>query len=217
MNLKKYLAFFLLILGCHSQNEHETSNIIKVKDYAKDIKIPRNLYLELEKEIAAEFKNISPVFVYLPLQVEFRQKGQKVLKDSPLKFVFEKGGGQIDLKDVIIGLGTFYLSFPSEQFSKDLELMHLYYISQAPVKKIDDESFGLGCGKWIDLKSRFVKMQNPEFLKLNTTSKRHLFVLAGHYVFVFKQANEIYLTQLTLSDSRYSQELCTTFSPGENQ
>jgi hypothetical protein len=182
---------------------------------AQDIKLPRNLFKELEKEISDDLKTTLPVFVYMPLQVEFREKGHGVLKDSPLLFSFEKGGGQVDLKEVVAGQGTFFMSFPAGQFSETAELMHLYYISQAPVRKIDQENFGLGCGKWVDIKSRFKKLQNPEFLKLNTTQLRHLFVLAGHYVFVFKETNQIYLSQLSVTDSRFTNELC--ISTGETE
>ncbi len=216
------ILFSILTTSCsfHDESKKQTVSTINVAEVAKDIKLPRNLFKEFERELAEEFKTIGPVFVYVPLDVQFNQKvGQKILRDSPLLFRFEKGGGQIDLKEVVDGVGSFYMSFPSKQFSSTAELVHLFYISQSPVKVIGEENFGLGCGKWIDIKSSFTKLQNSEFLKLNTTGQRYLHVLAGHYVFVFKQTNQISLTQLTVTDSRYPNELCTSLAQiaGENQ
>ena len=213
--MAKTLAIFLFFLcACSSHDEHkETLNTVKVKEVAEDIRLPLNLFKEFEKEISEEFKLVSPVFIFMPLQVQFNEVigNRGVLKDSLIRFELEKGGGQIDLKDFVTGTGSFNMSFPAAQFASTVELAHLFYISESPIKKIQGESFGLGCGKWIDLKAHFKKLENPQYLKLNTTQNRHLHVLAGHYVFVFKQTNQIYLTQLTLTDSRKSKELCTSF------
>jgi hypothetical protein len=130
------------------------------------------------------------------------------VQGSPAKFSFPKGGGRLDLKNIITGQGSFYFSFPAEQFTKFPSLVHLYYISQAPAKKIGDEVFGLGCGKWIDIKNKFKNLQKDNFFKLNTTANRYLFALAGHYVLVFRENNQVYLTQLTITDSRFTNELC---------
>ncbi len=207
------LTFFILISGCSSHHEEkETINTVQAKEVAKDIKLPLNLFKEFEKEIAEEFKSVAPVYIFMPLQVQFSEVAgnRGVLKDTMVRFEFDKGGGQIDLKDVVSGTGSFYMSFPAEQFASTVELMHLFYISQSPIKKIQQESFGLGCGKWMDLKAQFSKLQKPNFLKLNTTKNRHLHVLSGQYVFFFKQTNQIYLSQLTVTDSRHSNELCTS-------
>lgn len=211
------MQFFLLFLfyvlsacSAHQSAEKETLNVVNVTEVAQDIRLPRNLFKELEAELNEEFSGTATIFTYIPLQVQFNEAdGQKVLKDTPLNFHFEKGGGQIDLKEVVSGTGSFYLNFPPDQFSNTSELVHLYYISQAPIKLIGDDQFGLGCGKWIDLKKSFKKLQNGTFLKLNTTQQRHLHVLAGHYVFVFKQLNQIMLTQMSITDTRYPNELCS--------
>ena len=118
------------------------------------------------------------------------------------------GGGKIDFPDVVKGQGSFYASFPSDQFKQLPELDHLFYVSHAPKKLIDGEEFGLGCGKWVDLKGKFSSLQKVDFLSLNTTHHRHLFVMAGNYVFVFRKLNQIYVTQLTITDSKNTNQLC---------
>lgn len=213
--------FFCLILlfffSCSSHHEAESVNTIQVKDVAEDISLPLNLFKEFEKELAEEFKSVGPVFIFMPLQVRFSEThdGRGVLKDTALQFDLEKGGGKVDLKDVISGQGSFYMHFPLDQFASTLDLVHLYYISQSPVKKIQGESFGLGCGKWIDLKDSFKKLTKPNTIKLNTTELRHLHVLSGHYVFVLKQGNQVYLSQLTITDSRFPDDQCTSLRTAE--
>ncbi len=208
-----FLASLLIgITSCSSHKEHEAINTIKVKEVAEDISLPLNLFKEFEKELEEEFKSVSPVFIFMPLEVQFAEThdGRGVLKDVAIKFDLEKGGGKVDLKEIVTGQGSFYMHFPAEQFASTMEIAHIYYISQAPIKKIQGESFGLGCGKWIDLKDSFKKFTKPNSLKFNTTGFRHLHVLAGHYVFVLKQSNQIYLSQLTLIDSRSLETLCTS-------
>lgn len=211
------ILFCAVIIGfgfssCSSHHEAETINTVKVNEVAEDISLPLNLFKEFEKELTEELKNVAPVFIFMPLKVRFSEShdGRGVLKDTTIQFDLEKGGGKVDLKDVINGPGSFYMNFPEEQFASTLEMMHMYYISQAPTKRIQGESFGIGCGRWIDLKGSFKKFTKPETLKFNTTQKRYLHVLAGHYVFVLKQSNQIYLSQLTLTDSRFPAELCTS-------
>jgi hypothetical protein len=210
--MKPLLAaiFFMLMTSCSSHHEAETVSAIQVKDVAEDIRLPVNMLEEFEKEITEEFKSVSPVFIFMPLLVRFSEthEGRGVLKDPIMQFEFEKGGGKVDLKDVVSGTGSFYFNFPAEQFASTMELVHLYYVSQAATKKIQGETFGLGCGKWMDLKEQFKKLQKPDFLKVNTTQQRHLHVLAGHYIFIFKQTNQIYLAQLTIADSRFPNEQC---------
>lgn len=198
------------LLSCSENKQGIQSKPIEVSEIARDIQVPKSLMLEIEKELTEDSKLSTPVYVFVSLQVALAEKNAGVLKEHTMTINFPKGGGRLDLKDLVTGQGTFYFSFPSEQFSKLPELLHLYYISQAPVKKIDQENFGLGCGKYVDLKKKFKSLQKNNFLKLNTTQLRHLFVLAGHYLFEFRENNQVYLAQLTITDSRYASQLCFT-------
>ncbi len=202
------LLLTFLLVGCAQNSSSENDEIIDVRSLAKEVQIPKVLMTELVKEIISDSKTLTPVYLFMPLQVRFSELSDGVLKKPALRFNFPKGGGNIDLKDVVLGSGSFYLSFPAEQFDENYEFLHLYYISNSPVKKIENESFGLGCGKMIDLKKSFSKLQKPEFLKLNTSDLRYLYVTAGMYVFVFKKSSQIFMAQLTIFDSRNSKELC---------
>ncbi len=205
----KLLVFLpLLVAGCFKSSDSGSVETIEVRVVAKEVQIPKILMSDLENEITSDSKTIAPVYMFIPLQVQFSELNDGVLKSPVMRFNLPKGGGNIDLKDVVTGVGSFYLSFPADQFEGKAELIHLYYISNSPVKKIENENFGLGCGRMIDLKKSFGKLQKPDFLKLNTSEQRYLYVTSGRFVFVFKESSRIYMAQLTISDSRYLKELC---------
>lgn len=198
----------IALVGCKESHHKEEVTIYEVTDLAQEVKIPKSVMNNLDAELKKDSASVVPTYMFTPLQVQFNESNSDVLKNSSIKFSFPKGGGSLDLKDIVTGFGSFYMSFPAEQFEKMPELVHLYYMSNSPVKKIDGEAFGLGCGKMLDLKKSFSKIQKNDFLKLNTSDLRYLHVLAGRYIFVFKQAAQLYIAQLTISDSRHSKELC---------
>lgn len=186
----------------------EPAKHIEIHEIAKDFEIPKNFIQIIENDVAVETKILSPVFNYAPLAVLLTEKTSQTLKSASLRYQFPKGGGRIDFSEVIQGQGSFYLSFPSEQFHDLPTLEHLFYVSHAPKKNLQGEEFGLGCGKWVDLKNKFSDLQKADYLNLNTTQLRYLFVTAGHYIFIFRKLNQIYLAQLTLIDSKNETELC---------
>ena len=195
-------------VGCFSHHDEPTVQVISVNEVPHDFQIPQAFIQSIETDLQVETKILSPVFNYVPLQILFTEKSDHVLTSPRVRIDLPKGGGRVDLQKVVQGMGSFYISFPEDQFKNLPELEHLFYISQAPKKVISNETFGVGCGKWIDLKSQFADLKKKEFLLLNSTDQRHLFVLAGHYVFVFRKLNQIYLTQVTISDSKNVNELC---------
>jgi len=204
------LAILGLVTGCGSHHQAEQEKVIEVNGYPKDISMPKAFIQKIEEDLAAESKVLNPVYLFIPIQIAFAEKSHDTLVAPALQYAFPKGGGTLDLSTIVKGQGSFYFSFPPEQFKeKDMpELEHLFYVSQSPVTKIDGEEFGLGCGKWLDLKKNFPSLQKKDFLRLNTTGNRHLHVLAGSYVFVFRKSNQVLLTQITLTDSKNKSNLC---------
>lgn len=204
--------FLFFISGCFKSQTLPPMQRVEVQTVAKEVKIPKIIMTNLEEELTKESKTIAPIYLFMPIEVQFNEASSGVLKHPHIRFNLPKGGGSLDLKNIISSTGSFYMSFPPEQFEDASEntpnLLHLYYISNSPIKKIDGENFGLGCGKIIDLKKSFDKLQESYFLKLNTSGLRYLYVTAGRYIFVFKQSLKVYMTQLTITDSRYNDELC---------
>jgi hypothetical protein len=206
--MKITALFFLFLMACTSQHRPVETVKFEVTEIAQEVQIPKMVMNEVDEEVKKDGAAVAPVYLFTPLQVQFTELSANVLKNPSFSYVFPKGGGQLDLKDVVTGEGSFYMSFPPEQFEKMPEIMHLYYVSNSPKKKIGDESFGLGCGKMLDLKKSFSKLQKLDFLKLNTNEQRYVYVTAGRFIFVFKQATQVYISQLTITDSRFSKELC---------
>lgn len=207
----KWLLFSVMLSlfsGCFKKNDSVHFENIEINDIAKEAMVPKLVMTEIENEFKKETKTITPVYIFRRAMVQFNEHSEEVLTKPAIRFQLPKGGGRIDLKDIVTGVGSFYMSFPAEQFVENQELLHIYYISDSPVKKIENESFGMGCGKMVDLKKSFRKLKDADFLKLNTSDLRYLYVAAGRYVFVFRQAAQIYMSQVTITDSRYSKELC---------
>lgn len=204
-----------LIFGCSKAHEHTEEKPIEINTFPKEISIPKALLQTVEADLANESKVLNPVYLFTPLKVAFTQKTHGTLSSEKVLYSLPKGGGTLDMQSIATGQGSFYLSFPEEQFKeKELpELEHLFFVSHSPITKIDGEDYGLGCGKWVDLKKSFASLQKPNFLQLNTTKNRHLLVMAGSYVFIFRKSNQIYLTQLTITDSKNSDLLCPQVAP----
>lgn len=200
------------MLGCQKAQLLSDTEIIEVHTIADEVQIPKNIMADLDAQLKQDSKTVRPVFLFMPLEVQFIEHSRNVLKAPSITFKLPKGGGKIDLKEVIVGSGSYYMRFLPEQFDAlsefKPEVLNLYYISNSPTKKIEDEVYGLGCGKMIDLKKNFSNLLKPDFLKLNTTDLRNLFVSAGRYIFVLRQSTKLFVTQLTITDSRFSKELC---------
>jgi hypothetical protein len=204
--LRNLLLFFLV--GCTGHQENDVPTRIEIDQVAVEQQIPKSVMAQLDEDFKEEFKTTPPLYAFIPLTVAFKEIQPGVLNTPFLEYAYPKGGGQLDLKEVLKGEGSFYMYFPTEQFDKENDLLHIFFISNSPRVSIDGENFGLGCGKWNDLKSGFKKLQKIDNLKLNTTDLRYLRVIAGTYIFVFKQNKNIYLTQLTITDSRFANQLC---------
>jgi hypothetical protein len=173
---------------------------------AEDIRIPKIIFENIQSNIKAESISIDPVYLFQSLEVIIESEaGQTAVVKS--KFKFTNGGGLIDLKKIITGQGSFYFYLPLNQFEKLPELEHMYFMSEYPIKNIDHENFGTGCGTWMDLKKNFSKFTDKK-IKLNTNQQRYLYVAAGYYVFVFRKSNQVYLTHLHLTDTNYNQLKC---------
>ncbi len=197
----------LTLMSCRKvSNADLPTQVIKIQSTSEDIRIPKIIFENIISDIKNESMSADPVYLFQPLDVVIEsESGQTpVVKTN---YQFSNGGGVIDLKNSMAGQGSFYFYFPPSQFEKFPPLEHLYFINENPKQKIDQENFGMACGSWTDLQLHFADF-NAKNIKLNTTQQRHLFVAAGYYVFVFRKGNQVYLTHLHLTDSRYKNLKC---------
>lgn len=212
--MNKLIFLFISVLffyGCTKSNHEKSIGTKKIDDLSADFKVPKKIFEEITSEIKKESPSLTPVYLFVPLKVMLHPHVEKSVVSEQL-LEFPNGGGLLDYSQLIQGVGSFYISFPAEQFEKLHEISHIYYISQSPVKKIDGESFGLGCGRWIDIREKFKKLQKNDFLKLNTTANRHLYLSAGQYIFVFRKQNQVQITHLNILDSKQQHLLCPQFN-----
>jgi hypothetical protein len=210
LNLNKsiFIYFiFTLLLSCHSKESHFEGTVDKSDAVADDIKIPKKIFENIVENIKNESATAEPVYLFFPLSVIFASTESSAIA-KPVQSEFPNGGGRIDISTSVKGSGSFYFYFPPEQFEKLPELEHLYFMTEYPQKKIDNEIFGLGCGRWVDLKKQFPNFTNKNKVILNTTAQRYLYVAGGYYVFVFRKANQVYLSHLHVDDSRFNQLKC---------
>lgn len=205
------ILFSLVVFsGCRfTENKEAHYTEVKVEARAEDFKVPKKIFDQIETDLVGS-ASVQSVYLLAPIQAVLFSESNAVLKDNSTRITFPNGGGKLDLANYVTGQGSFYLSFPKEQFDSLPTLEKLYFISDSPKKKIEDEEFGLGCGKFVDIKKQFESVQKKSFLKLNTTDLRYLYVVSGYYIFVFKNNNQIYLTHLHVIDSRYPDHFCSS-------
>lgn len=210
--MNKLILLSFIFMGCHFFKEEPIYyNQVNVNTVPSDFKVPKKIFSEISGQEESSEKSLKPVYIFVPLSVAL-SADIEVMPKSPLKVNFPNGGGKIDLKEYLSGTGSFYMNFPKDQFKNLPELTHLFFISDSPKKNIDHEDFGLGCGFFVDLKNKFNALQDPHFLKFNTTDMRYFHVAVGYYIFVFQEKNTIYLTHLNVIDSRHSENMCSTIS-----
>lgn len=197
----------LFVFGC--EKEHETKpQIITNNSMPADFKVPESVFKAIKESIGPDSKT-EPEYMFTNLDVAIHTDQKNVLSYSDLLFKLPNGGGGVDLKNYVTGEGSFYISFPPEQFETKPELAFIFYISDSPKVTIRGEEYGLGCGQWIDLKPKIEQLKLKKFFKLNTVDHTYAHVLSGQYIFVFKKGIQYYLTHLNLSDSRYSDKMCS--------
>ncbi len=207
----KYFFAILFLSSCHFFAKKEIQfTEYKIEIVPRDFKIPKKIFSIIEDQIYEESKNLTPVYIYTPLEAILFSEADDVLSQKAIKIKLPNGGGSIDLKELVIGEGSFFLSFPQGQFLSLPPLVNLFYISNISKKEIDQEVFGLGCGAFVDLSPQFEKLQKIDYLKLNTNQKRYVYSTAGYYIFVFREKNKVYLSHLQITDSRYEDIMCSS-------
>jgi hypothetical protein len=200
----------LVLPGCNPSQSHEKPYTeVKIEARAADFKVPKKMLDQIETDLVGAAA-VQSIYLFAPIAVVLSADSNAVIKNNPTRITFPNGGGKIDLAEYVSGQGSFYMSFPKEQFETLPTLEKLYFISDSPKKKIEDEEFGLGCGKFIDIKNQFESLKKNNYLKLNTTDLRYLYVVSGYYIFVFKNNNQISLTHLHITDSRYPDRFCSS-------
>jgi len=145
---------------------------------------------------------------FFGFRVQLAEKNKDVLTKEKVILQYDKGGGFLDLADYVTDIkGTFYLKW-SPSLELDNQKIHVFYLSNAKKFRIGEDPHGVGCGKYLEITSYWNKEMSHEGIKLNTTSGRYVHVLAGTYFFALTLNNKLYLSQLTIKDSRFRERMC---------
>ena len=80
------LAFVVYILtGCLKDNVLPQVHQFEVHTVAKEVKIPKIIMMNLEDELTKESKTIAPMYLFMPIQVQFNELTSGVLKNQNMK------------------------------------------------------------------------------------------------------------------------------------
>lgn len=168
-------------------------------DTPADFKMPTALWTKIDQIVGKD------TLTYVPIKVKLVEKNPGVLVDSEINYQFPKGGGEIDLSQATRGQqGTFRVIFDLSDFEKPDDVK-VYFVSDARKRRLQDEIWGAGCNKYMDVTSFVKRKMLKDGLEVNTTQFRHLTVLGGHFIFVLK--NQI--TQVTFTDSVHKEYFCS--------
>ncbi len=220
------LLLALLFTACKKGHESKVDYSPGAVDKtSKEFLIPRELRENIEKDYLAfirkeNIKNVLPdaeILARIPrefldINLFFKGSAPGVLSDNT-EFKLPRGGGEIDLKNYIKGKkGTFYMSFSvkrSHSPEAPIRNLHIYFMSEAEARTIDNEKFGVGCQKYLDVSALLIKSNDDEGLQLNATEHRYLPVLGGVLYFVdFDPDRKIFVAAVRITDSRYPKEIC---------
>ena len=207
------LSLAVLAAACTKPASFRTENAeqVKIEDLPSDFKMPAAIWDIVEKspdaKATAEASNAG--IFYSTAKVFLTEKNPGILRSPAYEIELPRGGGSIDLAKYLSGdQGSFYVGFELPEEITAGTNFKAIYISDARKRKLDERVFGAGCSQYFDITQKFLQMMKGEGIKANTTRQRHVTVLAGHYIFSAMKDNRIYITQVTLTDSRYKNLLC---------
>lgn len=241
----KGLSFFLalaMMAGCTKHESHEEeSKKIEIQELPSDFFLPSQIWsLILANPTAPADGHGAPAghgegagadgkvpdvgsksqpIIFSPAQIILVEKNPGVLKWPQITIQFPLGGGKLDLKDYLTGvIGTFYVRFlfTAAEGEKEALEPEIYYWSRAKKRRIEDEVFGSGCNKIIELSTKKIAKEDKLGIKINTKDDRYLSVIAGHYFFVKRTPKDTQVSQIEITNSDLTQHLCEPIQNRKN-
>ncbi len=164
---------------------------------------------------------------YVPISVKLIEKADNhgMLQSQDHHLTFGPGGGVIDLADFVenrrgsyffqveFGKGKETVSAEvgeagalSRDYSK--EPIKVFYLSNAKRRRLSGKIIGSGCNKYYDVSSFFASAMKAKGLLLNTTEHLDVSAISGSFFFVSQINKTLYISQLSIKDSRFSTLQC---------
>jgi hypothetical protein len=176
--------------------------IYKLDETGSDVRVPIKIWTEILGEGKLKADDIS----FTNIRVRFKEKNPGVLIDPEFIVELPRGGGEIDLfRFVKDRPGTFKIFFDVRNMAH-AKKAKVFYVSKARKRKLDDQVWGVGCKKFLDVTDFVLKKSAKDGIEVNTTRSRHLSVLMGHFIF----AADKRMAQVTFKDSSQPNLNCDT-------
>lgn len=175
------------------------------KELAKKIEVD---YLKATTDPKMETKK-SIVRQLLNVKTELTQEKLRALKGQT-RILTPPGGGTIDLADYVTPLkGAFRMNMQLEdEHHVAKNLSKVYFISESKKREIDHETYGAGCGKYMDVTSYFKRQMAHKGFDLYTAEQRYINVLRGTFILITYTPEALQLASVTFLDSRYPKWDC---------
>ncbi len=201
---------FVLLVACHKDNSGELPpeqiRTIRASELGRDFFVPSGVWDRISGRKLTTVQETGTVS-FLPIKVVFDEKNRGVLQQKRVVAEFPKGGGDLDLSQVVgEKTGTFYMKFEFEGFA-DPENLQVYFVNAAKKTKVDGEIRGDGCDKAYDIKA-FVLNNLKKGIEVNTYKNLHLYLLGGHFVFSSQVKGQTLVTQVSMTDTSKSYVFC---------
>lgn len=209
--VKRVIVFHLMFMA------HFASGMTDVpaRTSSRDVKLPKALVTRIEREYRDYLKlqNIAEVEhikrTLLDVVVELTQDRKAALPEN-LKISTPLGGGVIDLAEHVTAVrGAFKVKIsPSIGKGDPISGTRVFFVSDSKVRKLAGESYGSGCGKFMEVTHYFNKSMLDGGFEVYTADQRYVSVLSGTFVITKFEPDSIYAGIVNFMDSRYPEMSC---------
>ncbi len=189
----------------------------------QETKIPSELWDRLEQFYAGsgviveekiaeqgskQQKKIEVPVVFMPVKVYLTEKTNGALGGQNYQINFDLGGGILDLKNFVKkDHRSFYLAIDLEE-KVDAGSIKVFFVSNSKELPIKKDVYGAGCGKYMDVTSFYQRVIANAGIELNTAGARYIHVVGGTFVIAIVKNSSLYLSQVTILDSRLKKHMC---------
>jgi hypothetical protein len=160
----------------------------------------------------AKETDLKPIAVYLIEQTH------GVLGGRNHKIQFGPGGGDLDLRDFVIGdRGAMRVVFEFANAVDPNSKRRVWYLSNARQRRVGSDEVGAGCRAYMDISKIVENSNRNEGLLFAVGDDRHVSAMAGTYFFSVKNGSRVDVARLTIYDSSKRTLLCQAQKPSGDE
>ena len=146
------------------------------------------------------------------IKVYLSENQYGILGGQDYQLEYGPGGGDLDLKDYVKeDIGSFTVKIGLDVAFEEAKEAYVFYWGNGKRREVDGDVYGSQCERVFDLTGYFKGHVFTDGIVVTTHKKKYVTLLAGTYVFVVKQEGYLYISQLTVRDSRYAVLHCRNF------